>query len=257
MDNQNLFSIGEVARSLEITRRIILNYEDKGLITPDKKDGTSGNRYYTIDTFTTIRTIRIFQNLGLSLDEIREYFNEETDLSSIIKRLEKMRDELNLAIVRLKERTEKSGYTVKEITVEPQTIYCKTYNSSSIADKTNLLRDTALEAMRLHGTDITKRMYFTEISAKNPEEVSYCVAVPPESEGENVKKLPERKAISVFHHGAYEKLPEAREKLIKHADETGIKLTGVFRNIYLEGPPQHKDKSRFITQVIAIIQEEC
>lgn len=45
----------------------------KGLIIPDKKDGTAGNRYYTIDTFAKIRTIRILQNLGLSLDEIREY----------------------------------------------------------------------------------------------------------------------------------------------------------------------------------------
>ena len=255
MDNKNLFSIGEVAKSLNITRRIILNYEDKGIITPDKKDGISGNRYYTIDTFTTIRTIRIFQNLGLSLDEIHGYFKDNSDMREIINRLERMRDELNLAIEKLKERTEKTGYTVKEITVEPQTIYCKTYTSSSIADKTNLLRDTALEAMRLHGTDITRRMYFTEHSLNAPEEVSYCVAAPPESEGEFIRKLPKFKAISVFHHGAYEKLPQARKKLIEYAKENNIKLSGVFRNLYLEGPPQHKDKSRYITQVIAIIQD--
>ena len=76
MDNKNLFSIGEIAKAVGITRKIILNYEIKGLIQPDKKDATTGNRYYTIDTFTQIRTIRVFQNLGLSLDEIREYFND-------------------------------------------------------------------------------------------------------------------------------------------------------------------------------------
>ena len=31
-------------------------------------------------------------------------------------------------------------------------------------------------------------------------------------------------------------------------------MTGLFRNIYLEGPPQHKDKSKFITQIIAIVE---
>lgn len=60
MDNKNLFSIGEIAKAVGITRKIILNYEAKGLIQPDKKDGSIGNRYYTIDTFTHIRTIRFW-----------------------------------------------------------------------------------------------------------------------------------------------------------------------------------------------------
>lgn len=254
MDNKNLFSIGEVAKTLNITRRIILNYEAKGLITPDKKDGTSGNRYYTIDTFTQVRTIRIFQDLGLSLDEIGEYFSGTSDLEPMINRLVAMRDELNLTIEKLKERTQKRGTEIKKITIDPQTIYCRTYNSASIADKTNLLRDTALEAMRLHGTDITRRMYFTEISIASPDDVSYCVAVPSGSEGEYIKSIPSFKAISFFHHGAYEKIPEARKKLISYAEENKLKLTGTFRNIYLEGPPQHKDKSKFITQIIAVIE---
>ena len=109
MDNNNLFSIGEIAKAIGITRKIILNYETKGLITPDKKDGTTGNRYYTIDTFTQIRTIRVFQDLGLSLDEIRTYFSDTTDLQPMINRLEKMKDELILTIEKLKERTQKKG----------------------------------------------------------------------------------------------------------------------------------------------------
>ena len=254
MDNNNLFSIGEIAKAIGITRKIILNYETKGLITPDKKDGSTGNRYYTIDTFTQIRTIRVFQDLGLSLDDIRAYFNGTTDLLPMIERLEKMRDELNLTIEKLKERTQQKGNIIKEITIEPQTIYCRTYNSTSIADKTNLLRDTALEAMKLHGTDTTKRMYFTEHDIKNLSEVSYCVAVPQESEGEYVNKIPKLKAISFFHHGAYEEIPEARKRLVSYAEENKLKLTGVFRNIYLEGPPQHKDKKKFITQIIALIE---
>ena len=172
----------------------------------------------------------------------------------MIERLEKMRDELNLTIEKLKERTHKKGDVIREITIEPQTIYCRVYKSTSIADKTNLLRDTALEAMRTHGTDTTKRMYFTEHYANTPETVSYCVAVPQGSEGEYVNNSPEIKAISFFHHGAYEEIPEARKRLVSYAEENKLTLTGVFRNIYLEGPPQHKDKSKFITQIIAIIE---
>lgn len=254
MDNNNLFSIGEIAKAVGITRKIILNYEAKGLIVPDKKDGITGNRYYTIDTFTQVRTIRIFQNLGLSLDEIKQYFSGFSDLTPMIERLEKMRDELNLTIEKLKERTNTSADDVKEITIEPQTIYCRTYNSISIADKTNVLRNTALEAMKIYGTDTTKRMYFTEFFSDKPEEISYCVAIPAESEGEYVIKTSALKAISLFHHGAYENIPDARKRLITYAKENNLKLTNVFRNLYLEGPPQHKDKSKFITQLIAIIE---
>ena len=126
MNDRNLFSIGEIAKAVGITRKAILNYEIKGLIKPDQKDGASGNRYYTIDTFTQIRTIRVFQNLGLSLDEIREYFNDTSDLEPMIQRLEKMRDELNLTIEKLKERTQQKGDIIREITIAPQTIYCRT-----------------------------------------------------------------------------------------------------------------------------------
>ena len=46
--NSRLMSIGEVAKSLHITRRMILNYEDKGILLPDVKTGSGGNRYYTL-----------------------------------------------------------------------------------------------------------------------------------------------------------------------------------------------------------------
>lgn len=253
MNDKNLLTIGEIAKSIGITRKIILNYEAKGLIAPDVKEGSVGNRYYTIDTFTKIRTIRVFQDLGLSLDEIKLYFDGGKELNSIIKRLEKMRDELNLTIEKLKERVNKNE-EISEIVIDPQTVYVRTYNAESIADKTNLLRDTAIEAMKIHGTDTTRRMYFLEYSYSNPADVSYCIAVPPESEGENVIHHEHLKAISYFHHGAYENIPDARNKLIQYAKENNIKLTGTFRNVFLEGPPQHKDKSRFITQIIAIIE---
>ena len=70
-NDQDLFSIGEIAKALGVTRRIILHYEERGLIRPDGRDGATGNRYYTIDTFTQLRSIRSLQNLGLTLDEIR------------------------------------------------------------------------------------------------------------------------------------------------------------------------------------------
>ncbi len=42
--DDKLFSIGEIAKALGVTRRIILHYEERGLIEPDKRDDATNNR---------------------------------------------------------------------------------------------------------------------------------------------------------------------------------------------------------------------
>ena len=93
-ENPKLLTVSEVAKIVGITRRILLHYEEQGLIRPDKRNGPTGNRYYTIDTVTQIRTIRLLQELGLSLDEIGKYFDGSLDLPSLILRFEMLRDKL-------------------------------------------------------------------------------------------------------------------------------------------------------------------
>ena len=63
--NDSLISIVEIAKALGVTRRIILHYEERGLIYPDSRDEATGNRCSSIDTFTQLRSIRSLQNLGL------------------------------------------------------------------------------------------------------------------------------------------------------------------------------------------------
>lgn len=255
MNRENLFSIGEIAKSIGITRKIILNYEAKGLITPDKKDGTTHNRYYTIDTFTQIRTIRLFQNLGFSLNEIKGYFDDSTDLTQLIKNLETIRDELNSSLEKLYERAGTSKKQIRIVKIEPQSVYIKKCCTHSIAERSAILRNTALEAMRAYKTDISRSMYFIEYPLNDTDDLTYAVSVTADSKGENILNNPSFKAISFFHHGAYENIPQVREMLIEYAEENNIKISGSCRHIYVEGPPQHKDPSKFITQIILPIAE--
>lgn len=93
-------------------------------------------------------------------------------------------------------------------------------------------------------------MYFTEYPLRNQtSDVSFCAAVLQDSKGEYIKDIPAMDAICIYHHGAYEDLPDVSRKLLLYAKEQNLKPLGVLRHTYLEGPPQHKDKSRFVTQV--------
>lgn len=251
-----LMSIGEVCASINVTRKMILNYEAKGLISPDKKEGATGNRYYTADTISTIRLIRILQHLGLSLDEIHNYLTGNTDMKELITRLEILRDEISLNIEKLKEHAKtETDYGIRTITLPAQTVYRKTLRTTSLSDKTVLLREIFMTAIKRYGSDTSKRMFFIEYPLDDPDLISYCISIlPPEKEDDDVAYLPETKALSIFYHGSYESIPAVREKILGYAEENSIPLRGFCRHIYLEGPPQHKDPSKFITQVAVLIE---
>ena len=127
--DDKLFSIGEIAKALGVTRRIILHYEERGLIEPDKRDDATNNRYYT---FTKLRSIRSLQNLGLTLDEIRDYYNDSTDLMPLIRRMEEMRDQLNLNIEKLYERAKVSSAQVKERVDAARAIQSRRFEGTGI-----------------------------------------------------------------------------------------------------------------------------
>lgn len=254
-NDNKLMSIGEAAKVLGITRRIILNYEEKGLLPADKKDGSTGNRYYTVDSVSRMRTIRILQNLGLSLDEIYAYYNGSTDLAPLITRLETLRNELNLNIEKLKERIKtENDFDIRLVTIPAQTIYRQTLWAETVEEKAEHLREIVLNAIRKHGSDTSKRMFFIEYSFEEPNRISYCTAVSPDSNGENIIVLPDVQALSIFYHGSYESIPAVKEQLIAYAKENHMELQGICRHIYLEGPPQHKDPNKFITQVAVLLK---
>lgn len=157
-------SIGEVAKSLNLTRRIILNYEAKGLLIPDKKDGDKGNRYYSADSVSRVHTIRILQNLGISLDDIYAYYNGTTDLKPMIERLEKLRDEINLNIEKLKEHVKnENDYEIQTFTIPAQTVYYKTFHTTTVEEKSDIFREIFITAMRQYGSDTSKRLFLLNI----------------------------------------------------------------------------------------------
>ena len=249
----HLLSIGEVAGALGLTRRMILNYEDRGLVTPDVKEEPAGNRYYTTDTLTRIRSVRIFQNLGLSLDEIRAYFADETDLVPLIARLEAMRDELNLSIEKLRARLEDADRAPSLVTLPAGTVYARTYRAETVEMRKEQLREVIPNAMRQYGSDTGRRMFFTELSADAPALCTYCIAIPQGSTGDFVRVLAPQPALCCTLHGDYAGLPAVHARLLADAAARVLATRGVFRHIYMEGPAQHRDPKKFITQVALLL----
>ena len=70
--------IGEFSQMMQITVKTLRFYEQKGLLMPDEVDEWTGYRYYSISQMQKLRTIRDLQQLGFSLDEIKDLYEDDS-----------------------------------------------------------------------------------------------------------------------------------------------------------------------------------
>ncbi len=78
-----MIKIGDFATLFNVSIKTVRFYEDKGLLTPCYVNIYSGYRYYDEDNIKTMSRIIYLKNLGLSLDDIRN-FNYENINNKII-----------------------------------------------------------------------------------------------------------------------------------------------------------------------------
>ena len=73
---KNLYSIGEVSKIKKVTVKALRYYHKVGILIPKYIDENTGYRYYSIDQFIYIDIIKGCRNLGSSIAELQEIFND-------------------------------------------------------------------------------------------------------------------------------------------------------------------------------------
>ncbi len=272
-DDTKLFKIGEVADALGLTRRILINYEDLGLVTPTVRNEGKGFRYYSADNIVHIRLIRALQNLGLSLPEIRSYIEDNGHLGDQIDHMVLLRDQLDRYIAQLRLRQASTlKHEVVSTTLPGFTAFCRDFKSADVAEKTVQLRQTYIDALKHYPVDSANKMctqipiqsaFLTGHSSQNAaagdsgcaeesakESGTFIVPVTPTCTGDDIRQFPSVAAICIYYRGPYENFPEIHEQLSEYAQSHDLTPQGFFRNIYMEGPPTHgANKDAYITQV--------
>lgn len=74
------FSIGETSEILKIPTSKLRYYDKKGLISPNVRK-ENGYRYYSKEQLISINKILIMRDLGFSLKDIKDFFNDNSCLS--------------------------------------------------------------------------------------------------------------------------------------------------------------------------------
>ena len=250
MDTKNLFKMGEVTKALGLTRRMLINYEELGLVKPAFKNDNGGFRYYSADNMVHIKLIRTLQKLGLSLSEIREYFNDTTHLEDQIDRLVLLRNQLDQCIAQLHLRQfEESSQEIYQVTLPEFNAFCRDFKTADLAEKTAQLRQTYIDALKHFPADNENRMCI-QIPAGSDSEGTYIIPVLADAGLKDIRHFPQAAAICIYYRGPYENFPKVHERLMQYALDNNMTPHGYFRNIYMEGPPTHgTNKEAYVTQI--------
>ena len=80
MNKESFLTTGEFARLAGVTKHTLFYYDEIGLFSPEIKT-ENGYRYYSVSQLDVFDVIYTLKELGVSLDEIREYMENCTPAS--------------------------------------------------------------------------------------------------------------------------------------------------------------------------------
>lgn len=78
-----MYTIGEFARMAQVSRRQLRHWDDIGLLQPVKVDPNTGYRYYSASQLTALNRVVALKELGLSLDQIQRFVNDDVSLDEM------------------------------------------------------------------------------------------------------------------------------------------------------------------------------
>lgn len=134
---QNRFTIGEVAKLINVPVKTLRYYDEIGLLEPAEVDKSSRYRYYTSEQFEQLDMINYLKWLGISLKDIKAHL-EQRDVGNFLQLLKSERDATLAKIKELELISGRFDNRVKEIEAALRTTNIGTVTIKDIEPRTVL-----------------------------------------------------------------------------------------------------------------------
>lgn len=232
MGNRTRLKIGEFSRLMQVTVKTLRHYEQKELLIPNEVDEWTGYRYYSIGQMQKLNSIRHLQQLGFTLEEIRDLDDEESHKK--IKKMEKFTIESLPEVIVASHREVISDYSAlgmlcyTVIGPEMQRLGCKCPPPGYCF---------TIE----HNKEYTP----TDI------DIEYCEQVEEMGTDSSIiqfKKLPAvPKALCMKHYGPYDRFYESFTEAYAYMEEQGYKVADHPRTCYIDGIWNQEDPEKWLS----------
>lgn len=238
---------------------MLRHYDKIGLLNPNAVL-ENGYRTYTSHQIETVSAIGLYQSCGFSLTEIKELLSaDEAGVQQLaqVKLAEVGVQEKmgQLARERLQNLAKDSPqsyvnhYSISYTQQESQLLFCCT---SSVAE---VEIEASIEHL-YHVLDMLDTepdgllMLLTDLDTADTFRISVPVKSPLVYKGYESVTLDAGWYLSTMHHGDYNSIGMAYDRLLRHADEKGYKLKPPFGERYYLDATNAVSPARYITQII-------
>ncbi|HDR3652116.1 MerR family transcriptional regulator [Bacillus sp. SM-B1] len=240
------FTIGEMAKMHNIAESTLRYYDEKGIFHPSTVDPQTNYRYYTIDQFSLLDTIKFLRQLNIPLKEIKKYIDERNPayaLNLLEKQQEMMlkkQREIEYALAKMEHRihlikeatkAKAEQMVIKEIPQRKITAIAVAPNTTDdmfeyyihSLQKNMRQMDDSLFSGDIGVTVAKKGLMQNEFQAYSS--VFILLDYMP-FEVQSSDEIKEGIFACVYHHGPYEETDETYRKLMKYIDQEGYEISG-------------------------------
>ena len=242
---KELFQITEAARACGLSRSTLMRMEERGLLRPAYVAPESGRRYY--DNFNVARILQVekFRAMGLSTEEIADYFVRGGEAGGLLAALEARMRELERSVEEMRLRAAEGPSTSVQLMRLPAVTCCLRWcRGSTFRERYDAMYDFYSECVRrgcvLSGEPLftisDRADYLDGALRDDPYPFAVCVPVRPESAPDDAVTLPECRALSVLYCGDYSGVDDMWLTLGREVKARGLTPTAMPRVLGIVAP---------------------
>lgn len=240
---KEFFTIGEVSKLFDINKKTLRYYDEIDLFKPSFVNKENKYRYYTLDQFQYLETIKYLKELGLPLEKIKFHLNNINN-DEVIKSLEEqnhiinekiselylIKQNINNKIQQIKNSTRKDLIDViREVKFEERQAICLRHRIKTDFDVELSLRElTKISDKKIFFTyGMVGVSIFKEdlLNRKYDEYKSIFIMIEDGKYDKSFMKIfPKGTYICIRFNGIHKDAAPYYEKLIKYIDEKGYEI---------------------------------
>lgn len=270
MDRGQLYSIGEVSKICNISKKALRFYDKIGLICPDKISEETKYRYYSRETLLFVPVIKYFKQMGFKLEEMRSFLEgntyaaHEQGFRDKIEELKRQEKEIHIAYTSVKDWYDlimEAESVIVNNALEVSVKYMDALTTCFLEQEFSY--DYMESVINVEWTNYLEQIgkaitgpvvlwfphYREKLEEKNTkvrilqEIIGSCSEHPTMTLGGYM-------AASCYHIGPHETLGETYEKIFKWAGEHGYKCGEAAAERYVTDYWTIRDSEEFVTEVL-------
>jgi DNA-binding transcriptional MerR regulator len=266
-----MLSIGEFSRVTQLSIKALRLYHEKGILVPSSINVRSKYRYYGSRDVERARILRQLQELGFSLQEIKEIFSGCQDDGQIAVHVQKKMAEIGQTIRKFQDIQKKLRQFSDSIR-EEKLIYKTNIESEEIPEmllcgirfqgKYSEVGPKFAALFKAAGRWVAGKpfsLYYDSEFKEEDADIEACLEVKKEIRKAEIscRRLAGGKALTLLHYGPYEELGRSYQRLYETCREKNLEIILPMREQYLKGPGMifRGNPKKYVTKLILPIKD--